>query len=58
MNIARRFYWLADKAFALHTLASLAALAWLALQGLAVGAGLIAILWLLTAVIWREWTNA
>jgi hypothetical protein len=57
MNTSRRIFWLADKAFALHTLASLALCVWLASQGLAIAGLPVLVMWILAAAIWQEWKH-
>jgi hypothetical protein len=60
MNITRTrpFFWLANKAFALHTLLSLIVCFGLFLSDLPAAAGGIIILWFLTAVVWQEWKHS
>ncbi len=55
--VRQNLFWLADKAFALHTVATFAALVWIAAQGLPAVTGMMLSLWILTLVIWSEWRN-
>jgi hypothetical protein len=57
MKMTRRFFWMADKVFALHCLLSLIACTWLLLSNLPVAAGCVFALWLLTAFIWQEFKH-
>lgn len=55
MNATQRFFWMADKVFALHTALSIIALL-LSLNNLLAFLCVIA-LWLMTFAIWQEWKH-
>jgi hypothetical protein len=57
MNTARRFFWLADKAFGLHTIITLACLfLTLRIEQPVILIALV-VLWLLAGVVWLEWRH-
>jgi len=55
MNATRRFFWLADKVFALHTALSIVA-ALLSFNDL-LALACVVVLWLMTLAIWQEWKH-